>query len=44
MVLISGCQDNQTSADGDFNGLFTSKLLNVWNEGKFKKGHRAFVS
>ena len=42
VVLVSGCQDNQTSADGDFNGLFTSKLLNVWNEGKFKKGHRAF--
>ena len=25
-VLISGCQDNQTSADGDRNGLFTESL------------------
>src|SRR4030095_10761314 len=29
-VLISGCQDNQTSADGDRNGLFTETLLAVW--------------
>ncbi len=43
VLLISGCQDNQYSADGTFNGLFTSKLLNVWNEGKYKrKGYRAF--
>ena len=36
VVLISGCQDNQTSADGDKNGLFTQNLLEVWNKGKFK--------
>lgn len=41
-ILISGCQDNQLSADGTFNGLFTANLLQVWNEGKFKKGYRAF--
>lgn len=41
-ILISGCQDNQLSADGAFNGLFTANLLQVWNEGKFKKGYRAF--
>lgn len=34
--LISGCMDNQLSNDGDFNGLFTSTLLEVWNEGEFK--------
>jgi metacaspase-1 len=43
-LLISGCQDNQTSADGDFNGLFTGTMLHVWNGGKFKKGYRAFCS
>ena len=42
VLLISGCQDNQLSADGDFNGLFTSNLLRVWNNGKFKGNYRAF--
>jgi len=41
-VLISGCQDNQLSADGTFNGLFTGTLKRVWNGGKFKGSHRAF--
>ena len=36
VFLISGCQDNQFSADGAFNGLFTGKLLHVWNGGAFK--------
>ena len=35
VVLISGCQDNQTSMDGENNGAFTEKLLKVWNHGKF---------
>ena len=42
VVLISGCQDNQLSMDGDFNGLFTAHLLNVWNDGKFKGSYRKF--
>lgn len=42
VILISGCQDNQLSADGTFNGLFTANLLQVWNEGIFSKSHRAF--
>jgi metacaspase-1 len=42
VMLISGCMDNQLSADGDFNGLFTSNLLRVWNNGKFKGNYRAF--
>jgi metacaspase-1 len=40
--LISGCQDNQTSADGDRNGLFTETLLAVWKNGKFKGDYRGF--
>ena len=35
VVLISGCQDNQTSMDGEHNGAFTEKLLKVWNQGAF---------
>ena len=36
VVLISGCQDNQTSMDGDHNGAFTEQLLKVWNHGAFR--------
>jgi metacaspase-1 len=42
VILISGCQDNQLSLDGAQNGLFTSKLLEVWRNGEFKGGHRRF--
>ncbi len=42
VILISGCQDNQLSADGDFNGLFTGNLLRVWKEGKFQGTYRGF--
>jgi metacaspase-1 len=36
VILISGCQDNQLSMDGDANGLFTETLMRVWNNGAFK--------
>ena len=42
VLLISGCQDNQYSRDGDRNGLFTEQLRAVWAEGAFDRGHRAF--
>ena len=42
--LISGCQDNQTSSDGQFNGLFTGMLLQVWNGGRFRGTFRRFHS
>lgn len=35
VILLSGCQDNQTSLDGDKNGLFTEKMLKVYKKGKF---------
>jgi hypothetical protein len=41
-VLISGCQDNQTSADGDRNGLFTETLRAVWKNGKFTGDYHGF--
>jgi hypothetical protein len=41
-ILISGCQDNQLSQDGAFNGLFTGTMLRVWNGGKFKGPYRSF--
>ena len=36
VILISGCQDNQTSLDGDHNGAFTEQLLRVWDAGRFR--------
>jgi hypothetical protein len=42
VVLISGCQDNQTSMDGDHNGAFTEQLLKVWSNGGFKGGYASF--
>ncbi|MEU9999918.1 caspase family protein [Streptomyces sp. NPDC050848] len=41
-LLISGCQDNQFSMDGDVNGAFTAALLEVWNQGAFRGGYRSF--
>jgi metacaspase-1 len=38
VVLVSGCQDNQLSLDGNFNGLFTGTLKSVWNGGVWKRG------
>jgi hypothetical protein len=46
VILISGCQDNQLSSDGTFNGLFTATLLQVWNEGgssNYQKFHQAIL-
>ena len=42
LVLISGCQDNQTSMDGDHNGAFTEQVLNVWNQGRFSGNYAMF--
>ena len=35
VILISGCQDNQTSLDGEHNGAFTEQLLKVWSHGAY---------
>lgn len=40
--LISGCLDNQLSADGTFNGLFTATLLTVWRNGTFQGDYQKF--
>jgi metacaspase-1 len=42
VILISGCQDNQTSLDGEHNGAFTEALLKVWNNGAFSGSYAAF--
>ncbi|GAB3821313.1 hypothetical protein GCM10028820_29380 [Tessaracoccus terricola] len=42
LILLSGCQDNQLSSDGSFNGLFTEQLLNVWAGGSFSGDYVSF--
>jgi hypothetical protein len=42
VILISGCQDNQLSADGASNGLFTEKLKEVWQDGGFSGDYPGF--
>jgi metacaspase-1 len=42
VLLISGCQDNQTSMDGDHNGAFTEQLLKVWSHAAFSGNYGAF--
>jgi len=42
VILISGCQDNQTSMDGDKNGAFTEQLLKVWNKGAYRGNYIKF--
>jgi hypothetical protein len=42
LILISGCQDNQTSMDGDRNGAFTERLKAVWKSGAFTDDYARF--
>jgi metacaspase-1 len=42
VLLISGCQDNQLSLDGDRNGLFTQQVLAVWDDGQWTGSHPTF--
>jgi hypothetical protein len=42
VILISGCQDDQLSADGSGNGLFTEKLKDTWQSGAFSGDYPAF--
>lgn len=40
--LLSGCQDNQLSAELGDNGRFTATLKSVWNNGDFDGNYDAF--
>lgn len=42
VVLISGCQDDQLSLDGDQNGFFTEQLIKTWDDARFRGSLRAF--
>ncbi len=42
VLLMSGCQDNQVSMDGAFNGAFTAALLDIWDNGAFQGNYQTF--
>ena len=42
ILLLSGCLDNQLSRDGERNGAYTERLLQVWSDGAFKGGYSVF--
>lgn len=43
VLLLSGCQDNQKSRDGKKNGLFTEKLLEVFDKGRFSGNYAGLL-
>lgn len=43
LILISGCQDNQLSMDGPFNGAFTGALMQTWRDGAFRGSYNALA-
>lgn len=43
-ILLAGCQDNQSSLDGEHNGAFTEQLLKVWDHGAFKGNYTSFLA
>lgn len=42
VLLLGGCQDNQLSMDGIYNGAFTAALLTTWRDGLWKGCYKAF--
>ena len=44
VILVSGCQDNQSSMDGDRNGAFTERVPKVWNGGAYRGNYAKFYA
>jgi metacaspase-1 len=42
VLTLSACKDDEPAADGEANGLYTSKLLEVWNGGAFQGTYLEF--
>lgn len=42
--LFAACQDEEYAIDGKKHGLFTQKILDVWNEGTFQGNYASFFS
>lgn len=44
LISLSACRDDETAADGEKNGLYTSTLLSVLNKGAFRGTYSEFQS
>ena len=44
LILVSGCQDNQLSMDGPFNGAFTGQLLSTYRNGGYTGTYRELTA
>ena len=42
VILLSACGASETTAEGLRNGVFTEKLLEVWNNGAFPGTYQVF--
>jgi hypothetical protein len=40
VIFLAGCQDNQLAEESDEHGLFTERLLQVWNDGRFRGSYK----
>jgi hypothetical protein len=44
LIVIHGCQHNQAAMDGKDNGIFTEKLLYIWNSGSYEGNYMRFFA
>jgi hypothetical protein len=44
VIALSACQDDQLAADGGTDGLYTTNLLKVWDQGRFKGDYPGLVN
>jgi len=43
VIAIGGCQDHELAGDGEFNGMFTGHLKEVWDSGAYQGDHPTFL-
>ena len=43
LVQLAACGDSELARDGTVNGLFTTHLLNVWDQGNFSGSYGSFL-
>jgi hypothetical protein len=44
VVLLAACEDDQAALEGRGHGLFTEKLLGIWNDGRYAGSHPEFIA
>lgn len=44
LIVMHGCQHNQASIDGKQSGVFTQRLMQVWNQGSYQGNYVRYFS